>query len=78
MNNYNCLKAKFKDIPIGSWFTNIIKGSKYHHYYMKTDSGYKVYENGHTEPINCVVMEGPRTGDLEGFDDDCEVYVGKI
>jgi hypothetical protein len=45
---------------------------------MKTDSGYKVYENGYTEPINCVVMEGPRTGDLEGFDDDYEVYAGKI
>lgn len=78
MNNYNCLKVKFKDILIGDWFTNIIEGSKYHHYYMKTDSGYKVYGDGYIEPINCVVMEGPRTGDLEGFDGNYEVYVGKI
>ena len=76
MNNYRCLKTKFKDIPIGTWFTYV--NDKCKSYYFKIE-GVITYHIGHSKNFtNAVIMEGPKAGILAVFDDDDEVYWGKI
>lgn len=71
MNNHNNVKMKFADVPIGTWFTYVDDKSKTH--YFKTE-----YYNGYIYHVNAVVMEGLNAGILTAFDDNEEVYWGKI
>ena len=75
MNNHNNVKMKFADVPIGTWFTYVDDKSKF--YYFKTEKVITYYME-YAEPANAVIMEGPSAGILTVFDDDDEVYWGKI
>ena len=76
MNNYNCLKQKFREIPVGTYFTYIGDNGE-HHYYFKTIAVEASYDSD-TAIVNSVVIQGLRAGQLEGFDDDIRVYAGII
>ena len=71
MNNYNCLKVKFEDIEVGTWFT--YKGD---HFFKITEIG--EWDDGRCYPMNAVHMDGAWAGMLATFKDDDQVYEGNI
>lgn len=82
MNNYNCLKVKFKDVPVGTWFTLIMKNGTHFHY-LKTETAPLNYGENQIDKINAVIISGEdRYGSCAGiykfFNDNDQVYAGKI
>ena len=69
-------KVSFKDIPIGTYFTYITDRGT-HNYYFKTEE-VETQDSKGVYGINAVHIQGQRAGELGGFDDDTQVYVGIV
>lgn len=70
-------KIRFKELPVGTYFTRVTDRGT-HNYYFKTEE-VVTYSNGNDEVwVNAVMIQGSRTGSLEGFPDDTQVYAGII
>lgn len=71
------MRVKFGEVPIGTFFV-IKEGNGEHNYYFKTVEK-EVHDDGDRYWVNAVRMRGSRMiGELEGFCNDHEVYVGMI
>lgn len=74
--DYIMEKVRFKDIPVGTYFTRVTDRGT-HNYYFKTEEVATQDSKG-IHGINAVRVQGQRTGELDGFDEDIYVYVGII